>query len=85
MHGFAVISETPAHLLGQTLREGSCSRTFGTKPFHVELVATRNGKAFGALPRVTAHDDRDAALEHARRALVQQGKRYAKKHAAGTL
>jgi len=83
VHGWACISETPAHMLGLTLVSKHGMRwMIGSKPFTVELVATRDGKGFGALPRRTSYATREEALAHARSALVAQGKRYAKKFGA---
>ncbi len=84
VHGYAVISETPSHVLGRTLKSksGSTSWNLGTLPFRVALIATRDGGTFGAIPRETAHATRELAHAHAIRALRQQGKRYARKFGA---
>jgi hypothetical protein len=82
VHGYALIEETPAHMLGRVL-EASFSRwTIGSKAFGVKLIATRDGKSFGAIPRTTWHATREEALAFAKKALSQQGKRYAKKYGA---
>lgn len=80
VHGWAHIEEIPAHMLGRELRDGSCGLTLASKAFGVKLIATRDGLGFGALPRTTWHGTRDEALSYARKALAQQGKRYAKKY-----
>jgi hypothetical protein len=80
VHGWAHIEETPAHLLGRELRDGSMCWTLPTKAFGVKLIATRDGAGFGAIPRTTWYATREEAIAYARKALVQQGKRYAKKY-----
>lgn len=80
VHGYAIVEEIPAHMLGRVLVDGSFSQTIGTKAFGVTIVATRNGKAFGASPRTTRYATREEAIASAQKALVQQGKRYAKKY-----
>lgn len=82
VHGWAHIEELPARMLGRTLEEGSSRLTLGTKAFGVQIIATRDGLGFGALPPTTRYATRDEALAYARRALAQQGKRYAKKYGA---
>jgi hypothetical protein len=82
VHGYAIITQTPAEMLGRELRDRYSILRFGTQPFHVSIYAVRNGIRFGAIPRSTAHETRELALEHARRALALQGKRYARKYGA---
>lgn len=81
VHGHAIITETPAEMCGRDLKD-----TYSTlrihAPFSVSIIATRDGAAFGAIPRSTGHLSRESALEHARRALALQGKRYARKYGA---
>lgn len=80
VHGYAVVSETPAHMLGCTLHSPhGVTLTVPSLPFKVALIATRDGARFGAIPRSTWHATREEALAHARKALAAQGKRYAKK------
>jgi hypothetical protein len=80
VHGWAHIEEIPAHLLGRVLSEGSVHRAIGYMAFGVQLIATRDGMGFGASPRTTWYATREAAIAYARKALAQQGKRYAKKY-----
>ncbi len=82
VHGWALIEETPAHLLGRLLQDGSVHWTLPAKAFGVQLIATRDGMGFGAIPRTTWHATREEAIAYAKKALVQQGKRYAKKYGA---
>jgi hypothetical protein len=82
VHGWAHIEELPQHMLGRVLQDAWSSRTIGTKAFGVKLIATRDGYGFGAIPRTTWYATREEALVFARKALVQQGKRYMKKYGA---
>jgi len=82
VHGYAHVEEIPAHLLGRELRDGSVHWTVPDKAFGVKLIATRDGAGFGAIPRTTWHATREAAITYAKKALAQQGKRYAKKYGA---
>jgi hypothetical protein len=84
VHGYAHIEEIPAHLLGRVLHDGYSRWTVPDKAFGVKLIATRDGVGFGAIPRMTWHATREEALAYARKALVQQGKRYAKKYGAAS-
>lgn len=83
VHGHAIITETPVEMCGRDLADGSYKLRIHA-PFGVSIVATRDGAAFGAIPRSTGHLTRELALEHARSALVQQGKRYARKYGRTT-
>ena len=80
VHGWAHISEIPARMLGRELADGSMRMTIHTKAFGVQLIATRDGMGFGASPPTTWYATREEALAGARKSLVQQGKRYAKKY-----
>jgi hypothetical protein len=80
VHGQAFIEETPAHMLGREIHDGSCRMTIDSRPFGVRLVATRDDKAFGALARTTRHATHTEALRAAQRGLTAQGNRYAKKY-----
>jgi hypothetical protein len=80
VHGYAIVEEIPVHMLGRVIVEGSFSQALGTKAFGVSIIATRDGKAFGASPRTTRYATREEAITSAQKALVQQGKRYAKKY-----
>jgi hypothetical protein len=84
VHGYAHIEEIPAHLLGRELRDVYSCWTVPDKAFGVKLIATRDGAGFGAIPRTTWHATREEALAYARKALVQQGKHYAKKYGAAS-
>jgi hypothetical protein len=79
VHGYAVIGETPADMLGRELTQDRSHLRTGTRAFTVEIIATRDSYAFGAMPRVMSFATLEEAMAHARKALVQQGKRYAKK------
>ncbi len=81
VHGYAVIGETPPHLLGRHLQERNTHLAFGTLGFSVSIIATRNDVAFGAIPSMSMHATLESAVAYARKALVQQGKRYARKFA----
>lgn len=80
VHGYAHIEEIPANMLGRTLKESYTTENLSDKAFGVKLIATRDGKSFGAIARTTRYATREEALAGARKALVQQGKRYAKKY-----
>lgn len=81
VHGWARIEETPAHMLGRVLSSGVFGKlTISDKAFEVRLVSTRDGKAFGAYHHGTHYATREEAINAARKGLVQQGKRYAKKY-----
>ena len=82
VHGYAHIEEIPVHMLGRELRNDFSCCTLSSKPFGVQIVATRDGAGFGASPPTTWHATREEALAYAQKALVQQGKRYAKKYGA---
>jgi hypothetical protein len=84
VHGYAIVEETPATLLGRVLKEGYSSWTIPAKAFGIQLIATRDGKTFGAIPRTTYYATREEALAYAAKALIQQGKRYAKKYGASS-
>ena len=80
VHGYAHVEEIPAHLLGRELRDSYTCRTVPSEAFGVTIIATRDGASFGTISRTTWHATREEALTYARKALVQQGKRYAKKY-----
>jgi hypothetical protein len=80
VHGWAHIEEIPANMLGRVLVQGSSQTTISSKPLGVQLIATRDGRGFGAIARTTWYSTYEDALAGARKALVQQGKRYAKKY-----
>jgi len=80
VHGWACVEEVPPHMLGRTIDHGTARLIFSAKPFSVQLIATRDGQGFGAFSAQTWYATREEALAHARKALVQQGKRYAKKY-----
>jgi hypothetical protein len=80
VHGWAHIEEIPARMLGRVLESGSTRWTLSSKPFGVQLIATRDNKGFGASPPTTWYATREDALAGARKALVRQGRRYAKKY-----
>lgn len=83
VHGYAVITETPAEIVGRVFRsEWGSTMTMSSLPFSVSIYATRDSRGFGAIPRATSHATREEAVAHARRALAQQGKRYTKKFGA---
>lgn len=82
VHGYAHVEEIPARLLGRAFVDGSTHWTVPDKAFGVKLIATRDGVGFGAIPRTTWHATREEAIAYARKALAQQGKRYAKKYGA---
>jgi hypothetical protein len=84
VHGCAFIEETPAHMLGREIFDGSCRMTIDVRPFSVQLVATRDNKAFGSLARPIRYATREEALAAARRGLSAQGKRYTKKYGRST-
>lgn len=80
VHGWALIEEIPARMLGWTLENGLMSLHISSKPFGVQLIATRDNKGFGASPPTIRYATREDALAGARKALVRQGRRYAKKY-----
>ena len=84
VHGWAHIAEIPAHMRGRVLEDGSMRQSIGTKAFGVRLIATRDGNGFGASPPTTWYATREEALAYAQKALVQQGKRYAKKYGSAS-
>src|SRR5258708_1349386 len=79
VHGYAVITETPGEMVGRDLISYYHDRKIGdlkpgfrlriNLPFSVAIIATRDGSAFGAIPRSTGHDTRELALVYARKAL----------------
>jgi hypothetical protein len=82
VHGYAVLTETPADMLGRTLTtQWGTTVAFGDKAFRVRIFATRNGENFGANPSATVYATRAEAVAHAHKALTAQGVRYAKKYA----
>ena len=80
VHGYAVIEQIPERMLGKSLKDSYSNLTIGDKAFGVRIYATRNGTTFGAMPATTSYATLDEAVAHTKKALVQQGKRYAKKY-----
>ena len=87
VHGWALIEETPPHVLGRVLvnEHGSYPTAMvininANKPFSVQLIATRDGKNFGRVYSTAWCATREEALAYAKKALIQQGKLYKKKY-----
>jgi hypothetical protein len=80
VHGYAIIEQIPERMLGKSLKDGYSNLTIGDKAFRVRIYATRNGADFGAMPSSTAYATLSEAIAHTKKALAQQGKRYAKKY-----
>ena len=84
VHSWALVEETPPHMLGRVLvHEHTIYQTamvINAKAFGVQIITTRDGKNFGRVYSTAWHATREEALAYAKKALVQQGKRYVEKY-----
>jgi hypothetical protein len=77
--GYAIITEYAASDVGRVETNGAVTSHGPALPFVVKTYATRDGQQFGAsFPRGKLYATREAAIAGANKALMAQGKRYAK-------